>query len=289
MRHPSALAFGALLVAVALGLPARARVNLPQSTQVVVFSQGASRDLQAQVRDGVEAGTPQWTAAEKTLLTSLPDGFGAACGEIITHWGTIAEGTARWTVQPLQVERTGLTPSLLLAFRCGSTYPGYAQYYDERLALLTFDASGGSLRFIPFAKDCDNCSDLYHVEFLHVLAVDLGTLWELRVASSTDNPCCDGPEQESKESLYYFLFPEGRLVFSLERAHETFSHNVVDGDWEERCQSQPGYERDPDGYLTAINLETRCRITGEPELVLRQRYAWDRAARGFVTGGSPQP
>lgn len=289
MRRPPTLAVAALVVAFGLGLPAQARVNLPQSTQVVVFSQGASRDLQAQVAGGVEPGTPQWTATEKTLLTSLPDDFRAACGEIVTHWGTIAEGTARWTVRPLQVERTGLTPSLLLAFRCGSTYPGYAEYYDERLALLTLDASGGSLRFIPFAKDCDNCSELYHVGFLQELPVDQGFLWELRVASSTDNPCCDGPEQESKESLYYFLFPEGRLVFSLERAHETFSHNDVDGDWEERCQGQPGYERDPDGYLTAINLETRCQVTGEPELVLRQRYAWDRAVRRFVAGGSSQP
>src|SRR3972149_2003097 len=103
-------------------MPAAARVNLPQ--------QAADVPLPAEGR--------------------------GACAEMIEHWGTVAEGTATWSVRALFRWEQASGRTLLVAFRCGSSYADYASYYDERLGIVSLEPSSARLRLIPAAAGRGN-------------------------------------------------------------------------------------------------------------------------------------
>jgi len=270
-------------------LPAAARVNLPQRTAEVPLPAEARAALTAFL--GQRAASPALPAdLEQLLVDNLPAELRGACAEMIEHWGTVAEGTARWSARALfRWEQAGRR-TLLVAFRCGSSYADYASYYDERLGLVTLEAGRARLQLIPLAEDCDNCSDLYHLEFSGEFAVPPGTLAVLAMTYSSDNPCCDGPSQWRYEQLVYILLPEGKVALTLDRVTERYDHDDVDGDTEEICRSVITPRRGPAGQLAGLVAEIRCEATAQPASVQVRRFAWQPATRRFQEQGTqPRP
>ena len=270
-------------------LPAAARVNLPQRTAEVPLPAEASAELAAFL--GQRAASPALPAdLEQLLVDNLPAELRGACAEMIEHWGTVAEGTATWSVRALfRWEQAGQR-TLLVAFRCGSSYADYASYYNERLGIVSLEPSSARLRLIPVAEDCDNCSDLYHLEFSDELAVPGGALAVLALTFSSDNPCCDGPSQWRYEQLIYVLLPEGSVALALDRVHERYDHDDEAGDTEEVCRSGITPRRNPAGQLAGLVAEIRCEATAQPVTVQVRRFAWQPATRRFQEQGTqPRP
>jgi hypothetical protein len=275
---------------IALVPDASARANLPQPDHRIPIS--------GQVRDSLavslaEADTGRAGAlpsgVEKLLIDLLPEAFRMACGEMVEHWGTIAEGTARWWVRELYRLQEAESLTLLVAYRCGSTWPDYAQFYDERLAVLTLEPSGDRLRLVPVAEDCSNCSDLYHLELSQTFPLPQGRLVELVATNSSDNPCCDGPTAWNVERRLLLLLPETELALSLERVREDYYHDDVEGDTEVTCTSQIDYRRDPTGCLTEVLSETTCQDDGEPAAGRSAHYRWNAGSRRFEAVEPVQP
>src|SRR3990172_4749819 len=241
-------------------MPAAAGVSLPQQAADVPLPAEARAKLLAYL--GQPTATPALPPdLEQLLVGSLPAEGRGACAEMIEHWGTVAEGTATWSVRALFRWEQASGRTLLVAFRCGSSYADYASYYDERLGIVSLEPSSARLRLIPVAEDCDNCSDLYHLEFSGEFAVPPGTLAVLAMTFSSDNPCCDGPSQWRTEQLVYILLPEGKVALTLDRVTERYDHDDVDGDTEEICRSVITPRRGPAGQLAGLVAEIRCEAT----------------------------
>ena len=64
---------------------------------------------------------------QRVLIGSLREDMRAACSQIVRNWGTVAHGTARWTVQLLYRWRKGEQVTGFLGYRRGSSYAGYAE------------------------------------------------------------------------------------------------------------------------------------------------------------------
>lgn len=219
---------------------------------------------------------------QELLVDELPKETRNACREIVEHWGTVAEGTARWTTRWLDSVREGGRLTVAFVYRCGSTYPEYAKtYYDERLGVLTLEPGSASLGLVPVGEDCDNCSHLYHVQFSQALPLAGGHLFELVVSNSSDNPCCDGPSQWREERLLYLLLPEGQPALTFDRVSEHYYHDDEEGDSETICRGEARFARDPAGRLTEIVAETRCHENDKPKPPATRRYLWNPASRQF--------
>jgi len=265
-------------------------VNLPQPAHTIPVPEQARQILEAALGEVDAAPTQAFPpGVERLLLDLLPEGFRAVCTEMIMHWGTIAEGTAGWSARPLYQLQEAESHALVVAFRCGSSYPGYADYYDERLAVLTLEPGAGHLRLLPVAEDCSNCSDLYHLEFSQTFPLAQGELVELVATNSNENPCCDGPTAWSVERRLFLLLPEQELILSLERDREEYYHDDVDGDLEVTCASQIDYHRDPASRLSEVAAETECREDGEPAAGKSFRYRWNAGTRRFEAISPVQP
>lgn len=256
-------------------------MNLPQQARTLTLPEAARRTLEAAVASFVES--PPWRLAagvEQLLLEALPVDLRAACPEMIQHWGTVAEGTARWSVRVLHRWPQPEELSVLIAYRCGSSYPDYSQFYDERLAVLSFEPGAARLRLVALADDCDNCSDLYHLDYSKSFPFGDARLVELKVTNSSDNPCCDGITQWREERLF-FLLPEGEPALSLLRASEHYYHDDVEGDSEEVCDTTVGYTYDAAGRLAEITARTACREDSKAKPVETRHFHWNPARRRF--------
>lgn len=266
------------VVVLVLALPAAARLNLPQQTHETTLPE-AARDILQRYLIQPAAAPALPGDLQELLAKSLPAELRGACAEMIVHWGTVAEGTATWSVRALFRWEQASGRTLLVAFRCGSSYADYASYYDERLGIVSLEPSGARLRLIPVAEDCDNCSDLYHLEFSDELAVLGGTLTVLTLTFSSDNPCCDGPSQWRYEQLVYILLPEGSVALVLERVNERYDHDDVEGDTTLECSAEVSYHRDSNGYLKSVTADTGCQVgtTRIPHGTLR--FDWNPLTR----------
>jgi len=277
------------VVVLVLALPAAARLNLPQQAHETTLHE-AARDILQRYLIQPAAAPALPGDLQELLVKSLPAEGRGACAEMIEHWGTVAEGTATWSVRALFRWEQASGRTLLVAFRCGSSYADYASYYDERLGIVSLEPSSARLRLIPVAEDCDNCSDLYHLEFSDELAVPGGTLAVLALTFSSDNPCCDGPSQWRTEQLIYVLLPEGRVALALDRVTESYDHDDEAGDTEEVCRSGITPRRNPAGQLAGLVAEIRCEATAQPVTVQVRRFAWQPATRRFQEQGTqPRP
>ncbi len=265
---------------------ADARLNLPQTQAQVTLPKTTRKALEAVLSQTASpsgmASLPGETAA--MLLQGLPIDFRNSCEEMVGYWFEEAEArkTARWTVRVLHVLRDAGPLRAVLAFRCWSNSTVYRTGYDERPAVLSFRPDSAALAFVPLAKDCHNCSDLYHLELSQTFASEGSSLVELRVSHSTDNPCCDGGDRESGEQLLFLLLPEGQPVLTVDQLHEWDNHDDVDGDTQTICRAKMNYARDAAGNLQGVRTETRCTENGKPKAgIKKQNFHWSRAARRF--------
>ena len=276
-----------LLASLALAvLPGHAatRFNLPQAKNTVWFSEHEKAELQA-LWEGMAVEQPPVFSDRVTqiLLAALPEDFRASCEEMHKPWGVEAQGTARWTVHGLYHERDTDRQRItaLLAYRCTSTHPRYAQYYDEHPALLTLDPVAGRLRLVTFAEESHSSSELFDLSFSRVIPVEGGRLVELLVQGSGDNPCC-GPRRWRRELLLYLLLPAAEMALWVERQRtERFKPFIGGGTGEETCVAEIRNIDDSLGRLEEIQVVTRCKSGPETERVTTHHYRWDGRWREF--------
>lgn len=217
----SNLPFVELLPLFLLAAPAQARLNLPQSKQVVTLPGNLIQSIRANLSPSSAAAVELPAPIQTDLLSALPQDFRGACSAMTEHWGEIAKSTAEWRARVLvrQVDQ------VWLAFRCGSRAPEYVNDYDERPALLRLDA--GKLEFFPLGSDAENDSTLYHLEFSELLPLEGALGVALKVSEPAGNPCCDGPESRSGERWMVFAdSPHGVAeLLSVTTARDDSSHS----------------------------------------------------------------
>lgn len=284
---PHPLRLCALLVL--FSLPAAAQINLPQLDATVAIPEAARAALEPALRPAATAKSSIFSVElERSLVELLPEELRDACPRMISHWGDFARGTARWSVRSLSWQMQPDQLETLVAFRCGSSHPDYVDYFDERLALLLVGSDEARLRLIPLADDCDNCSDLFHLDSSQSFPQAGGELVELLVTSSSDNPCCDGPSAWRREELLYLVLPAGDSALQIDRAQEDYQHDEA-GDTEEICNSEVTYTRGPQGELLEITAVTSCRVNGDPQPGTTLGYRWNPVTRRFDLLPQVQP
>jgi hypothetical protein len=270
-------------------LPAAAQLNLPQFDASAEFPEETRTTLEPLLRRAAAEGTAVLSLeAERQVIGLLPAELRDACPRMISHWGEVAQGTARWSLRVLQWRPSPDALAALLAFRCGSSLPDYAEAYDERLGLLRFTLDTAQMKLIPIAEDCDNCSDLFRLEFSRAFPLPEGELAELAVTASSENPCCGGPSAWREERLLYVALPEASVALSVVRQSERYEHDDVEGDWEEICGSHV-MDTTVDERLIDLTLHTTCRINGEKSKQEVQSHRWNPELRSFVSLPPTQP
>ncbi len=232
-----------------LSAPAQARLNLPQSRQVVTASAEIIRAVSLNLGQREGAGPHLEPPVQRLVLGILSQDFREACGEMIENWGDIARGTAQWRVRTLY-SKAG---RVWLAFRCESRASEYAKDYDERPALLRLDT--GKLEFLPLGSDAQNDSTLYHIEFAEVLPLEGAEGVAFKVVEPAGNPCCDGPESRSGERWMVFAeTPRGVTeLLSVVTARDDSSHcDDPEVDSETTYRAQITLERGPRGTVREV-------------------------------------
>ena len=204
-----------------LAAPVQARLNLPQSKQVVTPSGEIVRTIRANLGPSTAAAVELPAPIQEDLLSAMPQDFRAACSAMIEHWGEIDKGTVKWRVRILARQ----ADQIWLAFRCGSRAPEYEKDYDERPALLRLET--GKLEFFPLGSDAENDSTLYHIEFSDFLPLEGAQGVAFKVTEPAGNPCCDGPESRSGESWRVFAeTPHGVAeLLTVTTARDDSSHS----------------------------------------------------------------
>jgi len=268
---------------------AGARLNLPQSKQVVILREDAAGAAHAYFVPSVVRSELSPSLAQ-LLVNSLPADFRRACADIVGSWGSEAAGTEAWRTRLL----SNVSNQVWLAFRCASPRPDLSQYFDERLAVLRLGPA--RLEFLPLGQDLENDSTLYHLEFAELLTLQGGEAHAFRVASSNDNPCCGGPESTSEERLVVFIdTPQGvSEALSVVTRRNDYSHSDdEEGDSEAVYKAEVNFERDSQGGVngaTAAFHEEVRQITwqagvSQPQLKSQRsgtlRYRWDPASFHF--------
>ena len=223
---------------------------------------------------------------ERILCDILPEDHRTGCQDMISYWGSVAEGTGNFSVRVVFIRDTAKknTKQVLLSYRCFSTYEGYRdQFYDERLAVLLIKPATSSLVLMPHAEDCNNCSDLSHIRFSQTYQRDSAPLVSLLISTSNDNPCCGGPFQSSEERINYYLFHETgvKLVASVIRHREEYAHDDVDGDMKTIYDARITVQKDQKGNITQIKSHYTVRKNGELQQTGKLTYVWNNEKRGF--------
>ncbi len=269
-------------------LPALARLNLPQTKQVVTLPDDTVRTLRTSLGSNTTTELPR--AEEEVLLNALPQGFRASCGDMIENWGEIAKGTAQWRVRVLFTRGN----QVWLAFRCGSRAPEYGKDFDERPALLRLDS--GKLEFFPLGVDAENDSTLYHLEVAKVVPLDGVEGVAFSAMEPGLNPCCDGPESRSGESWRVFADSSHGVaeLLSITTTRDDSSHSDdPEVDSETTYRAELKLERDSSRKVTGVTVTFREEIKditwegakANPKIVSRRsgtlRYHWNPASRVF--------
>jgi hypothetical protein len=270
--------------------PVGARLDLPQSKQVVTLPGNLVRSIRANLETPPTAAVAFSATVQKNLLSALPEDFRGACSAMIESWGEIAKGTDEWTARVLGRQAT----QVWLALRCGSRAPEYVKDYDERPALLRLET--GKLEFFPLGSDAENDSTLYHLEFSELLPLESAQGVAFKVIEPAGNPCCDGPESRSGESWRVFAdTPQGvRELLSVTTARDDSSHSDdPDVDSETTYRARITLDRDAQGRVREVAAdfhEEEKEITWDgakaiPHTVSQRsgtlRYRWNPASQFF--------
>ena len=223
---------------------------------------------------------------ERILLESLSAEYHTGCRDMISQWGTMAEGTADLSVQVLFINEAEHHDArqVLLVYRCSSTAEGYRdQFYDERLAALLITPTTSSLLLLPYLDPCIDCPDLSHIRFDQVVQDDVPTVVSLLIMTSSDNPCCDGPVQSHEERLNYYRVHETgiTLVASIVRHREESIHDDVEGDTSTTYDATITVSTDQHGTVTQINAYYSLKTDGTLQQAGKDTYLWNRDTQEF--------
>ena len=189
-----------------------------------------------------------------------------------------------WTVRVLFSLHYPEGTQAVMAFRCASSAKGNENYYDERPAIVSLTREGATLKLIPLAKYENGDSTLFQLRFSQAFRAVGAQLVELNVYHSSDNPCCDGGDEESGNRLMTLDLSTGKLVLAIDQSTESDSHDdsVEDGDTHTDCVAKISYLRDRTGNVGSIGTETRCTENQKPlPEVKRHTYSWNAEAHSF--------
>jgi hypothetical protein len=220
------------------------------------------------------------------LISSLPADFRNGCSDMTLDYGpqAAAQTTWAWSVRVLHAESGKFGQSALLAFRCTAHVPDVT-YSDERRAIL-LNGQKTTLKLLALDKDCDNCSDLYHFEFVQRFNTENGYFAELRLEHTTENPCCDGGDTDKGARFLLVTIPLEAVALSFDKETYFYNHDDQDGDTETECKSVVTYDREA-GNLLGVNTQTSCTENGKPKPpVMVTRYRWDRTKERFESSAA---
>ena len=234
-------------------------------------------------RAGMQTGAADRADVQAALLASVPWSVRTACRDMVGQWGEDARRSERISIHLLNRERTLQRAEVLFAVRCGSSRENYAQFYDDRLAVLTIEGETGRLKMLPFEPACAGCSELYRIERGGVLLVEgkpySGRMVEVRAEWSNGNPALGVVEHLRGTRLYLVVMPEAKVVLAADLARQTRSHDDESGDTESRCSAEIKYITDAVNRVTEIEISAAC--PQDPNAPLPLRYRWNPANRTF--------
>ncbi len=214
-----------------------------------------------------------------TLIGSLPEEFRNSCGAMWLGFGENEEGTAKWTVRVLYSLRRHEGTEAVLAISCASAL---TSYYDERPATVSLTPNLATLDLIPLAEKCDNCSDLYHLEFSQAFPALGAQLVELQVNHSTENPCCGGGDEQSGDRMMILDLSRGRQVLAVDKRTEVDSNVDSNDGTETICEAKISYLHDATRNLQTIATVTRCMENKKPLPEVKKRtFRWNAGAHQF--------
>ncbi|UCE19391.1 MAG: hypothetical protein JSV84_03335 [Gemmatimonadota bacterium] len=263
-----------------------ARINLPQLSDTLQVAK-EDQDRLINYFEGFEGYSDIEIEkdVEKILLNALKGIYDSACSEMISYWGTVAEGTATLTVRVvfIHTDTVSTKRGVLFTIKCHSKYKEYGEKYcDERLAVLSTAPGNASIILLPHAEDCKNCSELSSIKFEQIVQRN-PLIIVLSIRTTNDNPCCGGAYAYSDEKVYYYAFLESGIkqVASVVRYRSEYSHDDVEGDYSKIYESKIRYASDPTGSSTRIISEYVITTNGVEEGSGTQSYFWNSENEEF--------
>lgn len=217
------------------------------------------------------------------LISAFPADFRNGCREMVPDYGPEAEVKTSWawSVRVLHAESGAFGQSAVLALRCTGHVPGIADTYsDERLAVL-LSGQKTVLKLLALDKDCLNCEDLYHFEFVQRFQTENGYFAELTMAYTSQNPCCDGGDLGKGARFLLVAIPLGAAALTFDKETYFYNHDDEDGDTVTVCKSVVTYEREG-ASLLGVKTRMACTDNGEPEAPIPvTQYRWNGAKGRF--------
>lgn len=264
--------------------PLLARLNLPQVSKRIVIEgarQGALRRFFAGPRESRRMPAD----VEAALLDALEPIYLTACREMIVAWGERVRSTARDSVRVLyNAVSVPSTVQVVLTYRCSSASNLYPNDYDERLAWLTVRTNRSELFLLPHSSDAENDSELSRIESAGVVGVPAGTAVRVRIQTTTENPCCGGPDSFGGErEIWYFAGAAGpEPVLNIKTAEDQYGHSDgPEGAWESHAKTELRLEHNAVGEVVTVITETTTTETGKPPRKTTIRYRWQPARQRF--------
>ncbi len=269
--------------------PAFSRLNLPQHQETVSITgqdHEALRDFFGQSRRYGRSRQPN-DQVRRILLEALPGVYTRGCAEVVSTWGTQAEGTAAMAIKVLHVEgrRNDKPVSVLIAYGCFSTAKEYVnQFRDERLAALVIDREVSRLFMVPHEKDCHNCPDLTHITLDKVVNLFGKTVVGISFATSSENPCCNGPSAWKEERVNFYVLKDNgvRPAGSALKRRWTKEHDDEAGDEETGYSAAVILKKDMKGNIVGILSPYKLKKNGKLVEKGMVRYNWDNGKEEFV-------
>lgn len=265
------------------------RLNLPQHEERVRITgpdHETLKDFFAPLRRSIRNGQPN-EPVRRILLEALPEAYRRGCTDVVSNWGTQAEGTAAMAIKVLHVEgrKEGKPVRALVAYGCFSMAKEYAnRFRDERLAALVIDREVSYLLMLPNKKDCDNCADLTRITLDKVIHLFGKTVVGISFSSSNENPCCDGPSAWKEERVNFYVLKDSmvRPAGSALKRRWNNDHDDETGDEETNYSAAVILKKDMKGNVVGILSPYRLKKNGKLAEKGLVRYNWDNEKEEFV-------
>ncbi len=247
--------------------------------------------LTASARDRIAAAFPPrgplHAAVQRAIIDQLPPAYGAACRDLVRHWGPDAAGTERLGVRVLSSQAR----VYFLALRCDSTRAEFAGFSDERLVTLRLDPGHEALFTVPQGTDCEHCTELARLSPNPALSTPAGTAAGFRVDRSADNPCCGYPDRLAERLHLYLLSAPERLyaVLALLLQRDAIDHTNPERDLVSTYHARVRFDADAAGRITAVQVAFDLKTDDRAARHGRIQYLWSPQDAAFVETPARSP